>query len=398
MQPFTDDDGTKPFIPPLSVEESESESTSERLLVPTGAPYSFVPPPFMLRPYEHDQPVIPDEADYESFDDEPSLCYILKMYRFRPRRGDWKHISSRGSSNADDDPMVKPLPSSMRIITWNVDIIENVWQDWINKILRHLQEIIDSHDKRGGSERHRGDAVVVLLQEITPMMFNLIRTDEWVRRTFAIVPLREDKWPRQACCGNVTLVSRDLEVVKAQIVHFRTTDAQRTGLLVYVQLSATGKIEDKRTICIANTHLESFPSGERKRARQLETLAQLLKLDDNIEGGLIAGNMNPVGKMDCVLACNLGLDDAWQRGDFDPEGFTWGYQSSDEDKKYPPARLDKILYVPKRRYSVDEPQRIGVGLKVVVTEQEQYWVSGHYGLLTSLHMDSSLKITNLVYD
>jgi len=384
MPPFTDDDVIEPFIPPLFVEESEP--SPEGLVAPTGASYSFVPPPFMLRPYEHDQPVIPDEADYESFDDEPSPCYILKMYRFRPRRGDWKHISSRGSSNADDDSMVKPLPSSMRIITWNVDIMENVWQDRINKILRHLQETIDSHDKQGGSERHRGDAVVVLFQEITPMMFSLIRTDEWVRRTFAIVPLSEDKWPRQACCGNVTLVSRDLKVVKAQIVHFRTTDAQRTGLLVYVQLSATGKIEDKRTICIANAHLESFPSGERKRARQLEALAQLLKLDDDIEGGLIAGDMNPVGKMDCVLACNLGLDDAWQRGDSDPEGFTWGYQSSDEDKKYPPARLDKILYVPKRRYRVDEPQRIGMGLKVVVTEQEQYWVSGHYGLLTSLHM------------
>jgi len=381
MPPFTDDDVIKPFIPPLSVEESES--SSEGLLAPTG---SLAPPPFILRPHEHDQPVIPDKADYESFDDEPSPSYILKMYRFRPRRGDWKHISSRGPSNADDDPMVKSLPSSMRIITWNVDIIEDVWQDRINGILRHLQEIIDSHDERGRSLGYRGDAVVVLFQEITPMMFDLIRTDEWVRRTFAMVPLREDRWPRQACCGNVTLVSRDLEVVKAQIVHFRTTDAQRTGLLVYVQLSATGKIEDKRTICIANTHLESFPSGERKRARQLEALAQLLKLDDNIEGGLIAGDMNPVGKMDCFLACNLGLDDAWQRGDSDPEGFTWGYQSSDEDKKYPPARLDKILYVPKRRYSVDEPQRIGVGLKVAAAEQEQYWVSGHYGLLTSLHM------------
>jgi len=339
----------------------------------------------MLRPNEYDQPVIPDEADYELSDVEPSPFYILKMYRFRPRRGDWKHISSRRSLDADDDdPMIKPLPSSVRIITWNVDIIENVWQGRINGILRHLQEVIDSHD-RGRSERYRGDAVVVLLQEITPMMLDVIRTDDWVRRTFAIVPLREDKWPRQACRGNITLVSRDLEVVKTQIVHFRTTDAQRTGLLVYVQLSATGKTEDKRTICIANTHLESLPSSERKRARQLEALAQLLKLDGDIEGGLIAGDMNPVGKMDCLLPCNLGLDDAWQRGDSDPEGFTWGYQSSGEDKKYPPARLDKILYVPKRRYSVDEPQRIGVGLKVAVTE-EKYWVSGHYGLLTSLRM------------
>jgi len=90
--------------------------------------------------------------------------------------------------------------------------------------------------------------------------------------------------------------------------------------------------------------------------------------------------MNPIGKTDCFLAHNLGLDDAWPRGSSDPEGFTWGYQSLDEEKKYPPARLDKILYVPKRRYNVDEPQRIGVGLMAVVPEKENHWVSGHYGL------------------
>jgi len=151
----------------------------------------------------------------------------------------------------------------VRIITWNVNNVENVWQDRINGILRHLQSVIDSYDEREENERYKGGAVVVLFQEITPMMLNLLRIDDWVRRTFAIVPLREDKWPKQAYCGNVTLVSRDLEVVKAQIVHFCMTDAQRTGLLVYVQMSPTGKIGDKGTICIANTHLEPLPNGER---------------------------------------------------------------------------------------------------------------------------------------
>lgn len=378
MLPFTDDNVIEPFIPPLPREESESSS---RLSVPTGIPHSLVPPPLTLLPYEHDQPVIPNEAD-----DESSPSYPLKMYRFRPKRGDWKHIPSRKSSSTDNDPRARPFPSSVRIITWNVNNVENVWQDRINGILRHLQSVIDSYDEREENERYKGGAVVVLFQEITPMMLNLLRIDDWVRRTFAIVPLREDKWPRQAYCGNVTLVSRDLEVVKAQIVHFCMTDAQRTGLLVYVQMSPTGKIEDKRTICIANTHLEPLPNGERRRARQLEALAQLLKLDDDIEGGIIAGDMNPIGKTDCFLAHNLGLDDAWRRGSSDPEGFTWGYQSLDEEKKYPPARLDKILYVPKRRYNVDEPQRIGVGLMAVVPEKENHWVSGHYGLLTSLHV------------
>jgi tyrosyl-DNA phosphodiesterase 2 len=96
--------------------------------------------------------------------------------------------------------------------------------------------------------------------------------------------------------------------------------------------------------------------------------------------------MNAIAKGDRSLARKFGLKDAWRRGDSDPEGFTWGYQSLEEDQIYPKARLDKILYTPKRRYKVDEPQRIGVGLKVFVKENEEHWVSDHYGLLTALHM------------
>ncbi|KXN89089.1 hypothetical protein AN958_06290 [Leucoagaricus sp. SymC.cos] len=216
-------------------------------------------------------------------------------------------------------------------------------------------------------------------------MLSFLREDEWVRREFAIVPLREDKWPRNAYYGNVTLVSRDLNVVKAEIVHFSLTAMQRTGLLVYLRMSATGKMEDTRIICIANTHLESLESGERMRPMQLEALAEMLK-QEYIEGGVVAGDMNSIAKADRPLVRRFGLKDAWRRGDSDPEGFTWGYQSLEEDQKYPAARLDKILYLPKRRYKVDEPQRIGVGLKVHVQEGEDHWVSDHYGLLATLHV------------
>lgn len=385
MPPFSDDNVTEPFIPPPFVEEGSESNYA------TSIPSSFAPSRILLKPYEHDRPVIPSDGDYQPFYNEyhePSLFHSLRLYRFRTRRGDWKHVPNveKESQFANDDPRSRPLPSSLRIITWNVDLIKNVWQDRINGVLRHLQKVVESHDGKGENEGYKGDAFVVLLQEVTPRMLNFIRDDEWVRRAFAIVPLREDKWPRQAYYGNVTLVSKDLEVVQAQIVHFSLTTSQRTGLLVYVRMSSTGKREDSRTICIANTHLESLPAGEHIRPKQLEALAQLLKLDENIEGGVVAGDMNSISKADRSLARKLGLKDAWRQGDSDPEGFTWGYQSLEEDKKYPPARLDKILYVPKRRYKVDEPQRIGVGLKVHVQEGEEHWVSDHYGLLTTLHV------------
>lgn len=263
--------------------------------------------------------------------------------------------------------------------------MRTVWDDRINGVLRHLEKVVGTHDARGDNNGYDGDACVILLQEVAPNMLEFLLDDEWVQQKFAITPTKSDKWPAHACFGNVTLVSRDLEVVKAQILYFSLSNQQRTGLLVYVRMAALGDEDESRIICIANSHLESLPSGERLRPSQLEALVYMLKRE-NIEGGVIAGDMNSIGRSDRQLARKLGLKDAWRRGESDPEGFTWGHQSLKEERMWPPARLDKILYLPRRRYTVDEPLRIGVGLEVQTREGEKYWVSDHYGLTTTLHM------------
>lgn len=81
----------------------------------------------------------------------------------------------------------------------------------------------------------------------------------------------------------------------------------------------------------------------------------------------------------------LGLRDAWRKGDQDERGFTWGEQPECD---YPAARFDKILYLPRRGYRVDEPQRIGVGLKINSDRLPggSLWCSDHAGLWTKLHV------------
>lgn len=369
MPPFSDDPVMIPFNPTL-----------EEVQLGGGLP--FVPAPF-----DHDRPVIPTAEDYAPPVLDPSRFYTLRMYRYRPKRGGWKHISAseKGSSDGSEDGKNKVVPMSVRIITWNLNYMRTVWDDRTGGILRHLEKVVTSYEGNVQNNGYEGDACVVLLQEVAPAMLKFLLKDEWVQKKFSVVPVDPEKWPRSAFFGNVTLVSRDLEVLRAQILHFSFSANQRTGLLVYLRMSATGDVDDSQIICIANTHLESLEHGERMRPRQLEALAQMLK-QEGIEGGVIAGDMNSIARSDRLLPRRLGLKDAWRRKDSDPEGFTWGYQSLEEDQKYPPGRLDKILYLPNRKYTVEEPQRVGVGLKVRTREGEEYWASDHYGLTAMLHV------------
>jgi len=95
--------------------------------------------------------------------------------------------------------------------------------------------------------------------------------------------------------------------------------------------------------------------------------------------------MNPIGPKDSAMPAALGLKDTWRKGDRDERGITWGEQPKTE---FAAGRFDKILYLPRKGYRVDEPQRIGVGLRV---KSERFptgstWTSDHYGLWTKAHI------------
>lgn len=188
-------------------------------------------------------------------------------------------------------------------------------------------------------------------------------------------------WPRGSTYGTVTLVARSVPVAAAYTIEFSNSQFARNALFVDLKL----RIPDRQppenvTIRVANTHLESLPVGTSKRPEQLAIIATFLKQDD-VNGGVVCGDMNAIAPIDAEIPNVVGLSDAWRSGDVE-EGLTWGFQSVGEAQRFPANRLDKVLYVEDTGYEIEEPETIGVGLKI----PKGQWVSDHYGLFTQLHV------------
>lgn len=322
---------------------------------------------------DHNEPVIPNHL------------LRLRPYRFRPTKGTWKHIVTSGvkekGREIDYDPdwdyeRRKPPCSAVRIITWNVDMMSASHEERLSAALRHVQ--IDVLKCGKDMDRAPEPPCIIMLQEVRDKVLPRLLADEWVRRWFCVVPITREKWPEDAQYGNITLVSRSLDIVECQILHFGLSTMQRSALCVKVRLAQT-VTNDKYVLSFVNTHLESLDQGTMARPKQVEMCSRFLRLKD-VHGGVVVGDMNAISQADQSLAKNVGLVDAWRGGDED--GHTWGYQGGNEGGKYPPGRLDRIYYLPATGYKVDEPRKIGVGVKT----REGGWASDHYGLETVLHI------------
>jgi tyrosyl-DNA phosphodiesterase 2 len=94
--------------------------------------------------------------------------------------------------------------------------------------------------------------------------------------------------------------------------------------------------------------------------------------------------MNPIGQQDAKQPEALGLKDAWGKGDKDPKGFTWGEQPKTH---FPAGRFDKILYLPRKGYRVEAPERIGFGMKLHSDRVPNgLWLSDHCGLVSTVQV------------
>ncbi|KAH6905875.1 Endonuclease/exonuclease/phosphatase [Coprinopsis sp. MPI-PUGE-AT-0042] len=309
----------------------------------------------------------------------PNLCHRFRPYRFSSSRQKWKHLQTLVDDSIYDmvDRPSTRYPSYLKIITWNIDFATPTKEERLRVALRHIQWTLGCKKETDVPE----DPVCILLQEIHRDAFQTILDDEWVRKCFLVAPASPELWPEDALYGNVTLVSKHLTLVKCQILHFAETMMRRAALAVYVLLSEPEPSKDVAMICVVNTHLESLPEGFQCRAEQLRLAAGFLKQED-VRGGVVAGDMMAIMPEDANLHADVQLRDAWGRGDQDKEGFTWGYQETYQPGYYPCGRLDKVLYLPRRGYKVDAPHRLGVGVKT----ESGHWVSDHYGLETTLKL------------
>lgn len=320
----------------------------------------------------------------------------LTVRCFSSRTTHWRHTHNgkksltrrvRGYSGDDSSSSTEHVNAprtpveEIKILTWNVDAMAENCRTRLATVLEHIQvDIFDCPYNESPLP------CCILLQELHPQAISELLENEWIRKHFCVAPSKSSDWPEDQY-GNVTLVSRTIPVLSAQVLPFRNSAMGRHAVIVDLLLDAppaSSSDEDSDygsstvTVRVANVHLESLTYGTSCRPEQLLVTAKKLR-EDGIHVGVVAGDMNCITPQDRLIHEQASLLDAWTRDDDDEAGLTWGFQPPSQ---FPPNRLDKILYTSDERCTVDEPQQVGAGLETV----QGQWASDHYGLLTTLRV------------
>ena len=287
------------------------------------------------------------------------------------------------------------LPTSLALITWNVDFFMDEAPLRLTAALDYLQLYAFPE-----YEGWQPPPCLILLQEVERDAFPALLSHPWVQAWFMVVPgSPQEGWPQGGLhrYGTVTLIARSIILASSGYVHFTESRMGRNALVTDVLLGGTEP--RARVMRVINTHLESLPQGARKRAAQFGVIARLLRsggTEPVFAGGIVCGDMNAIVLSDAMLPEQNGLLDAWEvqrrrdrrnrrsrwvgleGEDEDGEGVTWGYQPPCE---FPPGRLDKILYTDSDAFEIKGIRRLGVELRMSTPEGRLDWVSDHYGLL-----------------
>ena len=280
--------------------------------------------------------------------------------------GQWKHAPP-GLHDGKATYAPDSLPTSLSLVTWNVDFAAPHSKPRLQSALDYLQFHAFPQFKGG-----QPPPCLILLQEIKADAFDTLLAHPWVRAWFMVVPgSAQDGWPGLARYGTVTLVARNAMLAGSICAHFKESQMGRNALVTDVLLG--GAEPHARVVRVINTHLESLSEGTPRRVVQMRVIAGLLK-DASVSDGIVCGDMNPIAPSDETLAEENGLLDAWEyRQNRDEDGVTWGYQPR---RRFPPRRMDKILHTPSKGVKITNVRKLAVGLEMPSVG----WVSDHYGL------------------
>lgn len=270
------------------------------------------------------------------------------------------------------------IPSFVRVASWNIDPMRPDSTLRLDAALSYLQHIVF----KCRTNRQTPDPSCILLQGVLATAFTIILDNKWVQNSFFVIPSTTGAWPKLAKYGNVTLVSRSLQIAKSFSIHFNCSESYSHA--IFVDLKLSGLLDTKPnspspqsvvTLRIANTHLEPLPDGAPTREKQLKIIADTL-LQDGLFGGVVGGDFNAITPDDSAAVESVGLWDAWSGDDADESGFTWGYQPR---SPIAPGRMDKLVYTPRPGFFMDTPKKIAIGKKYGKPTRRR-WISDHVGL------------------
>ncbi|KAJ8072491.1 hypothetical protein PM082_016050 [Marasmius tenuissimus] len=369
------------FIPPSpeayeeledTPDPSPTDTTSSSTYPPATAFRSTTPRAKTPTPAHYPQVATYPEMHSKGSTQEPCDVYRqwpLRLQHYKRSKQDWCAVP-KGSRDRRKTPA-----KTIALATWNIDFASHHPQERMRGALDELKGEILPIDE----ETKALEPCVVLLQEVHSKMLEVIRLCPWVRENFYVTPLNNLKWPSHTY-GNVTLVHRSLHVERASLLEYRMSPGSRSAIMIDV------KLHSDRVLRIINTHLESMSDNASLRREQLAMCATRFCRGEEIDGAVIAGDLNAIDRDSDEQVEGLGMDDAFQPGRYDrlEEGYTWGYQCNSElDRRLPKGRLDRILYTPRRGFSVTKPDVVGKGIR----DEGGRFISDHFGLAADIHIE-----------
>ncbi|KAJ8110131.1 hypothetical protein OPT61_g6945 [Boeremia exigua] len=281
-------------------------------------------------------------------------------------------------------------PYTIRLISWNIDMLVPFGNERMAVALQHLETLVHSAST--------DTAVVIFLQEMTSSDLNLITSSPWIQSRFNVTDKDASSW-KISYYGTTILLDARLSIVKVFRVPF-PSKFSRDGLFVDIAVSKPPPSAEHtpKFLRLCNVHLESLIADPPVRPDQLSIAAEYLHAPD-VACALLAGDLNAIEPFDRTLHTENNLQDAFLslggKEDSD-EGYTWGYQVPAEmRKKFGCSRMDKILFCGD--VNVKSFDRIGIDVKVpdkVKQAGEQMWVTDHYGVMGEFEINGDWVLSD----
>lgn len=304
--------------------------------------------------------------------------YEQPWFRFNLKDQQW--TSNREPEHASQ------TPSKVALYSWNIDFMLPFANSRMRRALQHLRE-----DQIQGLDPDT--AVVIYLQECVESDISLLKSEPWIQNTFTLSDTTTQNW-QSGHYGTITLLSRNISILKAFRVHYSQTRMERDVLILDVQLHS-------KTLRFCNTHLESLALEAPYRPPQMQLTAQYMH-DSRIHGAAAAGDFNAIQDFDRMLHSDNGLKDAYLElgGDEDDAdgGHTWGQQAATfQREKFGTSRMDKVFFCGGLRCLGFE--RFGAGVEVDdVGEREELvrlgfdrpWITDHLGVKAVFEVEDGL--------